>query len=76
MLDAASVWFWSPLRRVCRRPRGGHPARVEKVGLTAPQVGSRREGGAEAPLSGGEAAIPASVLEGEQAGGGGETEGV
>lgn len=59
-----------------RQPRSGHPAWVEEVGLEAPQVGSRREGGAEAALSRGEAPICARVLEGEQAGGGGEADGV
>lgn len=59
-----------------RRPRSGHPARVEEIGLEAPQVGTRRESGAETPLFRGEAWICARVLEGEQAGSGGEAEGV
>lgn len=57
-------------------PGNGHPARVEDVGHEAALVGSRREGGAETPLPGGEDSICTGVLQGHQAGGGGKAYGV
>lgn len=76
MLDVVGVLFWSPWMWLHWRPWSGHPAWVEEVGLEAPQVSSRREGGAETPLSGREASIWTRVLKGQQAGGGGEADGV
>ena len=72
--DGVSVWSWLPWRWVCRRPWSRHPAWVEEVGLEISQVSPRRKSGAEMPLAR-ETSFWARVLEGEQAGGGGEAEG-
>lgn len=65
---------WLPVRWERWRPWRRHPARVEEVGLVVTQVYYRGKGGAGTPLSR-KASLRDGVLEGEQAGGGGEAEG-
>lgn len=69
-------WCWFlPWLRVRWKPRDGDPAGVEDVGLEAAQVATRWEAGAVAPPSRGVAAL-GGLLQGEQAGSGGEAAGV